>query len=318
MVNAGDLLQLEYTPDLTEAGIAYACQHIASFFDNDLARMNADFRQLAVNKAVELAFRRYLRQQGIAHKTVVATRAGDLDPYHLIVRGWHCILCVTWINSPKVIKQVMAQPECLLQAGAVLPAEQIIAWVPGEKDVYIFGYVINHEAGDQQGCNAVPTYWIILLPRVWSRPKSRGMLGRLELTYRGSESLHIVIGGKGDTFAPVSEHLVLHAGERVISQHTYAALEFLHTSQHPTGPLSIYSTIQHCRTPLQPSAWTCLNLSGQAIYLGGFITHAEFARRSYRLETGSQVFPGIHAQDKARLLWVRELHPLRELFADHT
>jgi hypothetical protein len=314
MVNAGDLLQLEYTPDLTEAGIAYACQRLAYIYNDNISLMYANLRQLVVDKAVELAFRRYLVQQGMAHKTVAATSANSLDPYHLLVGGWNCIIRTCWIDSLHIIQQVMAQPECLLQAGAVLPAERIIAWVPGEKDMYLFGYVTSHVAMDSLESNGDVTHRMLLLPGDWSRSQTRRTLGRLELTYRGSESLQIAMGGKGNSLALVSEHLVLHAGERAQSHNEFATLEYLYTAQPFTGSLGIYSSIQHRSYQVVHSAWKCLHSTGQAIYLGGFITHAEFARRSRRLDTGSQVFPGIQTQDKARLLWVRELHPLRELF----
>ena len=146
MLQAHDLLRLEYTSDLTEAGIVYACHHIANFVGNDIETVYATLKQLVINKAVELAFRRYLSNQGVQNKTVASLSANNPDPFHLLIGIWHCIFQSSWIASPQIIQQVQDQPECLLQAAALMPAERVIAWIPGERDIYIFGYVTGQIA----------------------------------------------------------------------------------------------------------------------------------------------------------------------------
>lgn len=314
MLNTADLLRLEYSPDLTEAGIAYACQHLGRISNRDISLQYADWRQSVIDKAVELALRRYLSQKDIVFTTIATTGAGRLDPYHLTVGGWHCFLQAFWIDSPQVAQSVLVQPECLLQAGAVLPADRIIAWVPGEKDAYIFAYVARAVADAAPDRHAAASHWGLLLPSDWSNPHPWATLGRLELMYRGHEDLLITMGGEGDTLAPVSEQVLLMPGQRVMSQSAYASLGTLHTSQLPTGTLDIHRSFQPGSYQVLPSTWKSLAYPGQTIFLGGFISHADFARRSRRMEAGCQVFPGIQARGKARLLWVRELRPLRELF----
>lgn len=318
MVMAGDLIRLVYTPDLTAAGIAYACQRLPHLSGNDLEATYKELRQLILDKAVELAFRRYLVEQGVESKTVAAATFGRQDPFHLLLGGWHCVFQSCWIDAPDTIQQVHSQPECLLQAAALLPSERVIAWVPGERDLYIFAFITGGASGywrepDQAIAAKRPVQWLTLLPGTWAKPKSRELLGRLEFSNETSEPLRLDIGGRTITLNLVSEQLGLLPGERILSQHSYDALEYLHTSQLPTGRVGIYSPTQRRKLHIPPSAWRNVWLNGIAIYLGGYISHPEYARRSRRLPSGSRIFPATQGHDKTRVLSVSELHSLREL-----
>ena len=65
MLTIHDLIRIPYTPDMTLAGIAYACRSLAYTYD----RMGGDpgnrLRRIAAGKAVELVFKRYLQQQAV-------------------------------------------------------------------------------------------------------------------------------------------------------------------------------------------------------------------------------------------------------------
>jgi hypothetical protein len=206
MLNQDDLIRLAFTPDLTAAASAYARQQLASPSHRSPRASRAQFRQLVIDKAVELAFRRCLDAQHVPYETAPGTTFGSHGSYYLLLGGWRCNFQSCWIDQPEIVRQVQSQPECLLHAGALLSSERVVAWVPGDRDLYIFAYV--------------------------------------------------------------------------------------------TG-----------QTPAQPNR----SLNGDTIYLAGYISHPEYARRSRRLASGSPVFPAIRTRQMTRILYVSELHPLQEL-----
>jgi hypothetical protein len=151
MVKSGDLIQLVYTPDLTAAGIAYVGQQLPRAVIRNVQANQDTIRQLVVDRAVELAFRRYLVEQGVPYSTVPGTGFGSHASFHLILSGWRCNIRSCWIAEPGIVRQVISQPEGLLEAAALLPSEQIVAWIPGEKDLYIFAFVIGQTLPQDPG-----------------------------------------------------------------------------------------------------------------------------------------------------------------------
>jgi len=229
MVKAGDLILLAYTPDLTAAGIAYVGQQLAHTTVHNPRYNHITLRQMVVDKAVELAFRRYLDEQGVPYTTVPGTSFTSHASFHLVLGGWRCTIRSSWVDDPESAQQVNAHPECLLDAAALVPSERIVAWIPGEKDLYIFAYV----TGNTQTDGAVTD-----LPDLSNDPK------------RKSDS---------------------------------------------------------------SLAWLEARLHGKAIYLAGYCTHPDYSRRSRRLAPGSRTFPTVSDRQPTRILYVRELHPIREL-----
>lgn len=319
MVKAGDILQLEYTPDLTEAGIAYACQLLPNLIGNDLDFTYRELRQVILDKAVELAFRRYLADNGVEANSIASVNFSKRDPFYLYIGGRSCIFQSFWIDSPKIVQQVDVEPERLLQAGALLPSERIIGWIPGERDVYIFAYVTGQVVESQRykiqsnTTEKMLSHWLTLLPKTWAKPYPPRTFGRLEFYNECSETLRVTIGGRLPELSPVSELLEIKPGEHVPSQHSYATLEYLYKDLRPVGRIRIYSPTQQCSYQVDYSAWRTVTLNGTAIYLGGYMSHPEYARRSRRLPSVNKIFPRYHRQGKARFLNVSELHPIREL-----
>lgn len=148
MVKPGDIIQLPYTPDLTSAGVAYVRQLLSHTTGHDPGHSQQTLRQMVVDKAAELAFRRYLDEQKVPFATAPGTAFGSQTSFHLILGGWRCNIHSYWIDTPEIVSQVSAHPECLLDAAALLPSERIVAWIPGEKDLYIFAYVIGQTQKD--------------------------------------------------------------------------------------------------------------------------------------------------------------------------
>ena len=185
MIKEDDFLHLNYTPDLTEAGISYALRHLAYPFREEGESALRRFQMMVVNKAVELAFRRYLSEQGIPSETVSGTSFGSMDEYQLILGGWHCDFESTWLGQPGLIRQVRSQPGSLLKAAALVPSERVVAWAPGEKGVCIFAFVIAQNPADHthphQAHSAEPvSYWLAVMPPTWAYFKHQAQLREIE------------------------------------------------------------------------------------------------------------------------------------------
>ncbi len=229
MVNQGDLIQLAYTADLTAAGIAYVEQLLQHTSEGRPRYSQQTLRQQVIDKAVELAFRRYLDEQEVPYATAPGTSFGSHASFHLVLGGWRCTIRSSWIDDPEIAHQVNAHPEHLLEAAALLPSERIAAWIPGEKDLYIFVFVTGNTLKDRT-----------------------------------------------DIEPPV---LLNSPGRK-----TYTSL-----------------------------AWLEARLQGKVIYLGGFCTHPDYSRRSRRLSPRSRVFPNNPDRKLTRILFIRELHTIKEL-----
>jgi hypothetical protein len=325
MLQEDDLIHLVFTPDLTEAGIAYASQAVAGKYpllaelpEHHPKTALDQIQQLVLDKAVELAFRRLLVEQQVAFETAAGSASGRFPHFNLLLNGWRCIFQSCWIDQPVTVGQVYSQPGSLLQSAALLPACQVIAWLPGEKDLYLFAFVMGRALkrvgeSEQSPAEDKPVYLTINPPRAWSNPEPHSRLGRLELISEGGSTLDLTLRGSTSTQNTQSERLSLVPGERVLSQLSYHALLELHTRQLPTARIRITTPTQPHSLIITPLVWRNLWLEGCDIYLGGYISHPEYSRRSRRVEPGSRVFPGILIREKARILKVAELHPVREL-----
>ena len=74
-----DLIRLPYTPDLTRAGIAYACRSLPYTYDRMGGSSFDRLRRIVVGVAVAVAFRRLLAERRIPHDTLGTTPFTDPD-----------------------------------------------------------------------------------------------------------------------------------------------------------------------------------------------------------------------------------------------
>ncbi len=143
MLEQDDFIRLAYTPDLTAAGIAYARQQLPPPASHSPPALRQRFQHLVLDKAVELAFRRYLDEQLVSYDTAPGTAFGSHAAYYLCLGGWRCNFISQWVDQPEIVHQVITQPASLLQAAALLSSQRIVAWIPGERDLYIFSFVLS-------------------------------------------------------------------------------------------------------------------------------------------------------------------------------
>ena len=315
MVSEEDLVHLTYTPDLTEAGIAYGLQWLSHSCGNTGEPILKKFQKLVLYKAVELAFRRYLAEKSVPSETVPSTSFASQGEYALVVAGWRCVLQCNFLPHQESPQPAESPPNQIMQAAALVSSEQVIAWVPGNKDVYIFAFITAQVWRDaiQNSMVDRSAYWLVALPPAWSSPRTRAALGRLELKVDSNSELQISIGGRNLDQQLVSERMTLLPGQRVSTQHEYNCLAYLHVHQTPANRIGISSPDMRLSHLVSPKEWTNVWVEGDGITLAGYMPHPEFSRRSRRFPSSSQNEKSDRGEEKYRMLTVGELHPLHDL-----
>ncbi|HSQ16462.1 MAG TPA: hypothetical protein VLM83_02085 [Anaerolineales bacterium] len=315
MASEEDLVHLAYTPDLTEAGIAYGLQWLAHSRGETGKLTLTKFQKLVLNKAVELAFRRYLAEQNVPSETVPSTSFTSQGEYALVVAGWRCVLQCIFLPHHESPQHAESPPNQIMQAAALVLSEQVIAWVPGNKDVYIFAF-INRQVcreGIQESMVDRPACWLVALPIAWSSPRTQAALGRLVLKVDGSSELQISIGGRNLDQQLVSERMTLLPGQRVSTQYEYNCLVYLHAHQNPANRIGMSSPDRRLSHVVSPKEWINVWVEGDGITLAGYMSHPEFSRRSRRFPSSSLNLNSDRGEEKYRMLTVGELHPLHDL-----
>ena len=315
MVSEEDLVHLAYTPDLTEAGIAYGLQWLSHSCGKTGEPNLKKFQKLVLHKAVELAFRRYLAEKNVPSETVPSTSFASQGEYALVVAGWRCVLQCNFLPHQESPQHAESQPDRIVRAAALVSSEQVIAWVPGNKDVYIFAFITGQVWRDaiQDSMVDRPACWLVALPPAWSSPRTQAALGRLVLKVDGSSEQQISVGGRNLDQQMVSEHITLLPGQRVSTKHEYNCLAYLHAHQTPTNRIGISSPDRRMSHLVSLKEWTNVWVEGDGITLAGYIPHPEFSRRSRRFPSSSQNSFSDQSEEKYRILTVGELHPLHDL-----
>src|SRR5258707_8856557 len=138
MITAGVFLPLPYTPDLTEAGIAYACRSIAHTYNRIGGSPFDRLRRIVAGVAVELALRRYLSHEDIPFDVKGVTPFTDPDRYDVSLGGHRCDVKSFLISHRDQITALQIDPALALRAPALVPLEQYAANGHARDDFYLF------------------------------------------------------------------------------------------------------------------------------------------------------------------------------------
>ena len=319
MLTASDLVSLPYTPDLTRAGITYACRSLAHTYDRMGGSPIDRLRRIVSGKAVELAFRRHLTTYGIPHDNLGATPFTDPDKYDVSLGGRRVDIKSFQIFGKKLISSIHKDPACLLDAAALVPADQLNTNHQSDNDLYIFTFLTalitpQYEDLQKAAFAGQPLYLIHPLPTPWALPSNWQPLQRLRLkSESGNQVLTLELGGQIADHSFATERLFLPSGKVSASKTGFHALAYLNISHLPEGRIGIRTASLEAHV-IQPKEWGNIWIYGLHIYLAGYITRGEFRRRASYLPAGSQVFQYPHTRTPNYSLPIRDLYPLAELF----
>ena len=319
MLTASDLLTLPYTPDLTQAGIAYACRSLPHTYNRMGGSPIYRLRRIVAGKAVELAFRRHLGKEGVPFDTLGATPFTDPDRYDVALGGRRCDIKSFQIFDKAKILQARRDPEYILSAAALVPSDQLASDHLNDTDLYIFAFVhalITQDENDLKRAIAAgqPVSLIYPFPAAWAQPDPWRSLGSLALKTDLPSAITLELGGQDSQRSFQTEELTLLPRTRQKAKRDYYSLAYLHAPYAPEGRVGIHSPELAQTRLIQAEEWGNIWVYGMEIILAGYMTRGEFRRRARDLPANSRVLQYPRTRTHNGFLPVRRLRPLAGLF----
>jgi len=318
MLTASDLIHLPYTPDLSEAGIAFACRALASTYDR-LGGYSADrLRQVAGQVALELAFRRYLSGQAIPFGVRGVTPFTRPEHYDIALGGHRCDLKSYPITRRSQISHIRRNPEVLLQAPALIPVDHFAADGQKPEDLYLFAFLLGVQADDSRDmlkalAAGQPVYLVHELPESWALPARWYPFEKLVLKSECERPVTVEIGGLDDEHNFISATLELLPRQRQLVEKGFHSLAYIHAQRRPEARIGIHCPRYGDPILIQPRAWDNLWFYGMEIVLAGWLTQDEYRRKASVLNAGRHTFQYEATPEKNLLVPIHDLNPLGRL-----
>lgn len=320
LITAEDFLRLNYTPDLTQAGIKYVCQQLINHRrEND----NIDFdilRENVAQKAVELAFRRYLVEMDVPHQLVEPDSFSEPDYHGIALGGRRCHVVAGLVSAKRDIRRMRRNPELLIKQKALLPVRDIDSNRVNREDVLVFALIsalvtrgrddiiTAREAGQ-------PLHLIYLMPKRWSLPTEWKSLGGLTLKADISEEVEIEIEGQNSHRVSLMEPMKLPSRTRKQAKKDFFLVSHLHIEDNVKGRIGIHSPILDKTVVINPHQWKNVWLYGMEILMLGYIQGREFFDRADHIPVGSRELQARHGtQQDYKGTPVSDLRPIKDLF----
>ena len=315
MLKASDLIQLPYTPDLSEGGSAYACRWLAATNERMGASPGGRLRGIAGGAVVELAFRRYLTGQAVPFKVREGTPFSQPEHYNLALGGHRCDIINYLLTRPSQLVQLRQDPASLLQAPALIPIEQFAA--PGHKpdDLYVFAFLAGSVAAAlrdvKTAISAGQTVHLVHpLPEEWRLPPTWRQLESLSLKSECEEALPVEIGGLDAQRNFVTEAFELPPLKRTAAPQEFFSLAYMHAGRLPDARLGLHSPVIGEPYLIQPHEWSNIWITGEQILLAGWLTHEEFHNKAAVLNAGMPTFQFTATRTKNLSVQMDLLKPL--------
>jgi hypothetical protein len=320
MITPSDFLNLTYTPDLTEGGIAYALRSLPYTYNRMGGSPFNRLRRIVAGVAVELAFRRYLGEQDILFDVKGATPFTDPDRYDVSLGGHRCDIKSFLITRREQISELRAQPELLLNAPALVPSDQHASDGHRDDDLYLFAFLTGLVAASQDDLGKAleanqPVYLVHPTPRAWSRPATWQPINPLTLKSESDEILTVEIGGQAAGREFLTRTVELPPRTRVMVEDDYYAVSSMHIDRLPGARVGIHSPYMGEPYIVDPFAWGNIWVYGMDIILAGYIPREMFGRKCSQIQPGSRVFQYSKTKTKNLAVPVVDLKPLEKLFA---
>jgi hypothetical protein len=318
MIAANDLVRLPYTPDLTQSGIDYALRvltHTRSWSDEPPF---PQLRRTVARVALELAFRRHLRDKGIPFKVRSLSPYTDPDRYDISLGGHRCSVKSFLVSRRSDITASRRDPGRLLDAPALISAQEFAGESHGDQDLYVFAFLAGLLAASRRDMIRAreagePLCLVHVLPSGWAQPSHWHPLG-IVLENEGDLPVEVEIGGQDAAREHLVERVALAPLESCELAPPFHSLAYLRAETLPRARVALHSRARNQTCLVPPVEWGNIWVYGMDIWLAGFITHDEFRRRANFVEQGARVFQ--HSTAPARCLAVplADLRPLGELF----
>jgi len=318
MLTFADFVRLPYTPDLTEGGIAYAVRSLPHTYNRMGGSLYSRLRRIVGGVAVELAFRRYLVDQGVTFDVQGATPFTEPDKYDVALGGHRCDVKTFIISKRSQISEMRRDPAATLRAPALVPEDQYVSPHLREQDLYLFAFLLGLSTNSGEEIKSAeaagqPIYLIHPLLQEWSRPQEWLPLGRLALKSENPTPLEVEIGGQNGDRVFVTESLFLPPKTRIFAQEEYYSLAYVHVKSAPVARVGLHCPRLKDVYIIHPQEWGNIWIYGMEIWLTGYLKREEFRRKASPLYAGSRVFQYNKTQTKNFFVPIADLRPLSEL-----
>ena len=319
MLSTADILRLPYTADLTEGGVAYALRSLAYSFERVGSSPYDRLRRTVANVAVEIAFRRYLSQQNILFEVKAAAPFTDRERYDVSIGGRRCDLKSYFISHRAQILEIRRDPAILLNAPALVPADQHAGDGHFRNDIYIFGFLAGIIAASQADLKKAieikqPHYLVHVMPEVWRKPTSWNPLGMLTLKSDSAEELLVEINGQDEAREMKRKVISLPPKTKIVVDESFHSISSVHTRRVTNARVGIKCESIKESHIVHPAEWGNIWVYGLEIFLAGYLSYEDFGQRAVALAPNSQVFQYEHTRVKNLSLPVSSLKPMQKLF----
>lgn len=283
MMNAADdPLRLGFEPNLTLAGVTFACRSLAQ--GNALPGVQ-HLRQLVAHTAAELALRRWLDKIGIRYQLQSLLPITQPQRRSIILGGRRLILHTQLISDSYTRRKLRRNPVTIPTTEipwAVIPPSLSAT---EEGDVHLFALVIAAETRTLPALKAAQDrelpLALVALPQseTWIHPEDWQPLGPLAIENHCPHPMQVIILGHGASREAMqhSVHLASHATLSLdLPLHTLLCLR---TGSLPAASLRVQSLRQTVLWDVEPNLWHNLWLYGQTFIFLGWITQKQFRTR---------------------------------------
>jgi hypothetical protein len=320
MIATDDILILPYTPDLTEAGLAFAGQLLPSLQLRTAPGARDIVRRAVTAAAVKLAFRRFLTNQGIAFGVRHSVPFGGHERYETEVGGRLCELKCFLISEPSQIDRLSSNPGAALDAPALVPSDHMAADGLRGDDLYLFALVTAAPAVVPTESARVDisnrrTFWFHTMPATWRRPRTWAPLGPLAVKADASPACTLELTGQNVSGEVHRFAVELLPRQRIEVREPFYALSHVQTQSLPSGRIGLHAPTLDNTCLIGKEDWQDGWLEGRCIYLLGWITRAQFRMRAHPVPAGSRVFQFWRTKTKNLAVEASSLKPISELLA---
>lgn len=319
MLSPTDILRLPYTADLTEGGVAYALRSLNYSFERAGTSPYDRLRRIVANVAVELAFRRYLSTNNIPFEVKAAAPFTDRERYDVSLGGQRCDLKSYLISHRAQITEMRRDPSIVLNAPALIPADQHAGDGHLRNDLYVFGFLAGLIAASQADLKKAietkqPHYLVHALPEAWRKPTSWNPLGALTLKSDSAEELLVEVNGQDEAREMKRRVISLPPKTKINLNESFYSISSIHIRRVIDGRLGIKCESIKEAHVIQPTEWGNIWVYGLEIFLAGYLSYEDFGQRAVALAPNSKVFQYEHTRVKNLSLPVSNLKPMKKLF----
>ena len=301
-------LNLPYTPDLAETGVAEALHSLTHpsrhlFFGSfDAMRMRV------ANNIVSLTLRRFLVDQEIPHQLAAPISFTESDQMDLMIGGRRCIPAAQLHCGDHAADDLVCLPD---QRGASLYRDV---------DLYLF-FRLNarvtrsRDETDEAVFAGLPSCLVHHMPEIWASPDHWDGLDKLAVKTDVSEPVNLALHGldRQRTYTRIA--LEAHPRKREAFESGLFTLGAVCAESYPAGPVGIFSPTLDDLHLIHPYAWGNIWVYGEGIEALGYITKADFDQQTDKRSAPEMVTANPCLGDGDYLcLPLAALTPLEDLF----